>query len=715
MPRTKAISSRLSRALPFLQWTGELRNTRRVRSDVIAGLTVALILIPQSMAYAQLAGLPVYYGLYAAFLPPIVAALFGSSRQLATGPVAMVSLLTAAGLEPIATAGSDAYVAYAILLALIVGVFQLALGLLRLGAMVNFLAHPVVLGFTNAAAVIIATSQLDKIFGVFVEKTPQHYQTVWNTLVAAYTSTHLPTLAIAVLAFALIVLTQRIAPRLPAILIAVAATTSIAWLIEYEKQRTTTMARLSSIAVHEVAQQTLALKREINDLGKDLVEARRRHAESLSQYGQDDDRTLSALHNVDLLRLKLQRRKQTSAANLRELRTLRFDYVPEETQQPGVFYLKGRAPKQTDGETWRLVRMEENGALVMHAGGTVVATIPPGLPSLRPPSLSVSVLLQLVPIALVIALIGFAEAYAVAKAMTARTRQRLDASQELIGQGLSNIFGSFFQSYAVSGSFSRSAVNIRAGALTGFSSVVTGLVVAATLLWFTPLLYYVPHATLAAVIMMAVIGLVNIQAFRHLWRTHRPDAIVALTTLVFTLVLAPDLEWGIAIGIILSLGLHVYRTMRPRVAVLSRHPDGSFRDAEVHDLKTCENISILRFDGSLYFGNAYYFEQKIMEKLAKKPRLRYVIVDAEGINQMDASAEEMLAGLTERLNEADIKMLFARVKKQIIDLLQHSGFVDHFGKDRFFPRVEFAVTHAWAELGDEHHADCPLRNPKTRG
>lgn len=714
MPRAKAISSRLARAFPFVQWMVDLRDKRRVRSDVIAGLTVALVLVPQSMAYAQLAGLPVYYGLYAAFLPPIVAALFGSSRQLATGPVAMVSLLTAAGLEPIATAGSEAYVAYAILLALIVGVFQLALGLMRLGAMVNFLAHPVVLGFTNAAAIIIATSQLDKIFGVIVEKTPQHYQTVWNTLVAAYASPHFPTLAIAVLALALIVFSHRVAPKLPSILIAVAITTFISWLIDYEKVRTTAMGQLSSSAVREVAEQYLALKREINDLSKELVAARRRHADSLSQYGRDDDRTLSAVHNVDLLRLKLQRRTNSSAANLRELRALRFDHVPGETQQPGVFYLKGHAPAQTDGETWRLVRIEGNGALVMHAGGTVVATIPPGLPSLRPPSLNVNVLLQLVPVALVIALIGFAEAYAVAKAMTARTRQRLDASQELIGQGLSNLVGSFFQSYAVSGSFSRSAVNIRAGAMTGFSSVVTGLVVAVTLLWFTPLLYYVPHATLAAVIMMAVIGLVNIQAFRHLWRTHRPDAIVALTTLVFTLALAPDLEWGIAIGIILSLGLHVYRTMRPRVAVLSRHPDGSFRDADIHDLKTCENISIIRFDGSLYFGNAHYFEQKIMDKLARKPRLRYVIVDAEGINQMDASGEEMLAALTERLNEADIKMLFARVKKQVMDLLRHSGFVDHFGADRFFHRVEFAVAHAWAGLGDDHHADCPLQNPKAR-
>src|SRR4030066_2252718 len=183
---------RLVRALPFLAWIGELRDRKVMRADLLAGITVALVLIPQSMAYAQLAGLPAYYGLYAAFLPPMVAALFGSSRQLATGPVAVVSLLTAAALQPIAASGSPGYVAYAITLSLFVGLFQLGLGLLRLGVGVNFLSHPVIIGFPNSAAIIIATSQLDKIFGVRAEKAAHHYETVWNTIVAAMGQTHWP-------------------------------------------------------------------------------------------------------------------------------------------------------------------------------------------------------------------------------------------------------------------------------------------------------------------------------------------------------------------------------------------------------------------------------------------------------------------------------------------------------------------------------------------
>jgi len=212
--------SRLARSLPFLAWIGELRDPRVLRADLLAGVTVALVLIPQSMAYAQLAGLPAYYGLYAAFLPPMVAALFGSSRQLATGPVAVVSLLTAAALEPIAATGTQGYIAYAITLSLFVGLFQLSLGLLRLGVLVNFLSHPVIIGFTNAAAIIIATSQLDKIFGVRIDKAEHQYETVWNTVVAAAGQTHWPTLAMAVGAFATMILLRRYRPKWPNVLIA---------------------------------------------------------------------------------------------------------------------------------------------------------------------------------------------------------------------------------------------------------------------------------------------------------------------------------------------------------------------------------------------------------------------------------------------------------------------------------------------------------------
>ena len=220
--------------LPFMSWIGELKNPGVMRADIIAGITVALVLVPQSMAYAQLAGLPAYYGLYASFLPGIIAALFGSSRQLATGPVAVVSLMTASALEPIAGANQELYIAYAVMLALMVGVFQLSLGLLRLGVLVNFLSHPVVVGFTNAAAIIIGTSQLGKLFGVSVEKADHTYETVFNTLVAAAQHTHLETMLMAILALALMIGMKRYLPKVPNVLMAVAITTVISWWIGFE-------------------------------------------------------------------------------------------------------------------------------------------------------------------------------------------------------------------------------------------------------------------------------------------------------------------------------------------------------------------------------------------------------------------------------------------------------------------------------------------------
>lgn len=281
-----------------------------------------------------------------------------------------------------------------------------------------------------------------------------------------------------------------------------------------------------------------------------------------------------------------------------------------------------------DGGVWRVVRVNEDGTLLLNAGGAVVGSIPSGLPAFRFPHFNFDIFLQLLGSAVAISLIGFMEAISVAKAMAARTRQHLDANQELMGQGLSNIVGSAFQSYPLSGSFSRSAVNIDSGAITGLSSVISGLVVVATLLFFTPLLYHVPQTTLAAVIMVAVIGLLSVRVFKRTWLVQPQDGVVAIVTFVLTLMFAPHLDRAMIVGILLSLGLFLYRTMRPRVAVLSRHPDGSLRDAEIHGLQTCPNISVIRFDGSLYFSNTSYFEDTVIRKLATKPELRLVIVDA---------------------------------------------------------------------------------------
>lgn len=572
---------RLGRLFPFLGWIGELKNTRTLRADLIAGITVALVLVPQSMAYAQLAGLPVHYGLYAAFLPPIVAALFGSSRQLATGPVAVVSLMTAAALGPLATANPEGYLAYALLLALMVGLFQLVLGLLRFGILVDFLAHPVVIGFTNAAALIIATSQIGKLFGVSVPMAEHHYETLWYTIQAVITSTHVPTLWMGLLAFAIMLGLRQVAPQVPAVLVAVVVTTLLSYFTGFQA-----------------------------------------------------------------------------------------------------------------------------------AGGAVVGDIPAGLPSFVAPVFDWSAIVHLMTAAVTISLVGFMEAMSIAKAMAARTRQRLDANQELVGQGLANLTAGSFSGYPVSGSFSRSAVNINAGAVTGFASVVTGLVVAASLLWLTPLLFHLPQATLAAVIIMAVVNLIKIQPVIHAWKAVRTDGIIAVTTFALTLLWAPDLDKGILAGVGLSLVLFLARSMRPRFAVLSRFSDGTLRDVRVHPLPTSPKIAVVRFDGPLYFANAGYFETRILGVVADNPELEFIILDGAGIHELDATGEEVLHHLAERLRAQGIELLVARMKKQFMDTIRRTGLIRVMGEDHFFARVIHALEYAWDRLGDRYdRTTCPLRLP----
>ncbi len=700
----------LLKFLPFLAWLPELRRPAVLRADVIAGVTVALVLIPQSMAYAQLAGLPAYYGLYAAFLPPLVAALFGSSRQLATGPVAVVSLMTAAALEPIAETGGTGYIAYAVLLAIMVGVFQVALGVLRLGVLVNFLSHPVVVGFTNAAAIIIATSQLGKIFGVDAAKAEYHYETVWNTVVAAYDNLHLPTLAMAVVAFVLMLGLRRISPRIPNVLIAVVITTLLSWAFGFSQTRVVRQAQLLGPSVAQVLADRTSLLGELDRLGAE-IRAARKQLEALQKSSDvDEERLLTARHTLDLLELQRQRRVGSLHADTKELMAVHFVRVPGATPEEDRFYVTGHAPPEAEVAEgrWLITQIRDDGILELHSGGRVVGVVPSGLPSLRLPGFDWGIIAGLLTAALAISLIGFMEAIAIAKGMAARTKQRLDANQELIGQGLGNIVGGLFQSYPTAGSFSRSAVNLDTGAVTGFSSAVTSLVVVIVLMWLTPLLYHLPQATLAAVIMMAVIGLVRVAPIRHAWKVHRHDGAVAVITFALTLLVAPHLDKGILVGVVLSLGLYLYRTMKPRVVALGRRPDGGFHDAQAYGLETCENIAMLRFDGSLYFANTSYFEDKVLEKVAAKPQLRFVIVDAEGINQIDATGEEVLVELAGRLREAGIELLFSRTKKQVLDVLERSGFMDRVGRERFFWHNQEALQYAWSRLGPDHAASCPL-------
>lgn len=578
------------RFTPYRGWIGELKDPSVLKADAMAGLTVALISVPQAMAYAQLAGLPPYVGLYASFLPVIVAALFGSSRQLSTGPVAMASLMSATAIQPYASQGVEAMIAYSAMLALMIGILRLSLGLLRLGVLVDFLSHPVIIGFTNAGALIIATSQLPKIFGldVKVDQFQHYYQYILHTL-ASLPNTHFATFTMGAFALASLFVLKKYAPRLPGILITVAITTVLSWAVGY----------------------------------------------------------------ADM-------------------------------------------------------------------GGKVVGAIPKGLPSFVFPDVDLSFhsLGSLMLWAFIIGLMGLVEAISIAKAIASQTRQRWSVNQELVGQGLANITAGLFQGYVVSGSFSRSAVNFSSGALTGFASAVTGGLVAITLLFLTDLLYHLPQATLGAVIIMAVLNLFTLAPIKRAWKVEPHDGIAAIVTFFAALTFAPHLEQGILLGVLLSLGLFLYRTMRPNFAEVVRAEDGSMRNAHLHGLPTSDSISVYRFDGDLYFANTGYLEGKMLNSISTKPNLKVVILDLDAVGQVDATGEAMLEKMADRLHATGIEFYLARTKLRVYEAFQRSGLAKHIGEERFFRERKYAIHYAKEQLGDaidagplEYRPSAPLLPP----
>lgn len=569
----------LHKIFPFLTWAPLLKDSAVLRADVIAGITVALVLIPQSMAYAQLAGLPAYFGLYIAFTPVFVAALWGSSKQLATGPVAVVSLMSATTIAAIVggtaagNPGSELasqYILLMMFLTLMVGCFQFFLGFFKLGLIVNFLSHPVIVGFTNAAAMVIGLSQLSKIFGVSMPGQPaDHFLTRIFGVLQQLGDTHMPSLFMGIGAFAIMYFMKKYTPKIPGVLFAVVGTIVISYMIGFEQM-----------------------------------------------------------------------------------------------------------------------------------GGAIVGKIPEGLPSFIVPTIDTEVFIQLLPSAILISVVGFMEAISIAKAMAAKTKDRVDPNQELIGQGTGNIVGSFFQSYPSSGSFSRSAVNLDAGAKTGFSSVVTAIVVLITLVFLTPLLYHLPKPVLAAVIMMAVIGLINFSAIKHAWRTNKHDGAAAMVTFVCTLGFAPHLDQGILIGAGLSIGLYLYRTMKPRVALLGRYPDGTLRDLQVNPhLLRDDNIIVLRFDGSLYFANVSFFEDTILEAMSTHKDAKYVLVVGDGINELDASGEEVIHHLIQRLKTNNVTLVFSGLKKQILDVMRRTYLFEALGEQNAFATEDMALEDIYKRLG----------------
>ncbi len=706
------------KVFPFLAWFKDY-DTGKFKIDLLAGITVALVLIPQSMAYAQLAGLPAYYGLYAAFLPPMVAALFGSSRQLATGPVAVVSLMSAASLEPLATAGSAEFIAYSIVLAMTVGIFQFSLGVLRLGLVVNFLSHPVVNGFTNAAAIIIASSQFSKFFGVYVDKAPHHYETMMRVAQAAIDYTHFPTLLYGAAAVAIMVILRKINPRIPNVLIAVAITTVISYFTGFNKDEFVDISAINMPGLSQKAVEFNGAVEEIKALGNARADAGiKLDEEKKNSGGHGTTKDIINLEGqIAILTIQINEAKHQAHVLRTEMRGMKFEAAKE--GDTVSFYNKQDLPSAvtTDGGIWRITvgnRTLDTTKVKLSGGGAIVGKIPEGLPTFTIPELTPKTFMKLLPTAIIISLLGFMEAIAIAKAMAAQTGQKLDPNQELIGQGLGNILGSIGSSYAVSGSFSRSAVNLQAGAVSGISSVVTSIMVVITLLFFTPLLYHLPQAVLAAVIMMAVIGLVNVKGFIHSWKAQWYDGAISIFSFLVTLYFAPHLDKGIMVGVALSMVVFLYKSMRPVVATLSLSEDNVLKSAEDYRLKGCRHISVVRFDGALFFANASYLDEQVLKFRTEQPDLRYILLDARGINDMDASGEEALEMLVKRVRSAELGFAMCGVKVQVLNVMERTGLLEEVGAKHMFPDSKTAVAalidriHNGIDLPKAGCDNCPL-------
>ncbi len=690
------------RFFPFLLWFPVQATV--LRGDLIAGITGGLVLVPKAMAYAQLSGLPLYFGLYTAFVPAILGALWGSSRQLATGPVAIVSLMTAAAVTPLAIPFTEDYIGLAMLLTLLVGIIQLGLGVIKLGSLVNFVSHPVILGFMNAAAIIIGLSQLDMLLGIPKGRSNHFLQDVWEML-WFLPQTHLPTLAMSAFATVLM-LTMKKIPLLAktSVLMAVAVTTLVSYWAGYELKATATLEEIATPSARQLVQNydetaalIIQLSTDITALSSKVREADKAH----------DARLAAELtYRVDIAALDLRALEMENDKRLRRIRQLTF--IRDTGGQDGRagFLQTGQAGgKKDDGRIWHIKKIA-GGEVVMAGGGDVVGKVPAGLPSFRLPNLNLDAMLQLFSGALIIALVAFMESISMAKAMAGKSKQRIDPNQELIGQGLANIGGSCFQAYPACGSFTGSAINLQAGAKTGFAMVFNGVFVAATLLFLTPGLYHLPKAVLAVIILLAVTGLLTPGALKHTWKASRADGIVALATFVVTLLAAPHLDKGIMVGTALSIGLYLYRTMAPRVAILGRYADGTLRDVKVNpQLATSPHVIAIRFDGSLYFANVAHFEDAVLAAVADKREARYLMVVGDGINYLDSSGEEMLHNLVSRLHESGVETVFSGLKKQVLDVMRATGLFQLIGDDNIFATEEQALAAISQRLGERAEED----------
>jgi SulP family sulfate permease len=550
----------IKKIVPILDWLPNY-NASLFKGDLIAGITVGIILIPQGIAYALIAGLPPIYGLYCALVPQVMYAVFGSSRQVSIGPVAMDSLIVATGVSTLALAGSESYISIAILLALMVGAIQFIMGVFSLGFIVNFLSKPVITGFTSAVALIIGLNQFRNLFGVDIVQSDQ-IQIIIEDIWLQINDFNYHTTSIGLISALLIIIFRKINKKIPNALIVVVL---------------------------------------------------------------------------------------------------------------GVLIMKYFGNSFADV--------------------SIVKDIPSGLPKFGIPDFDIALLKELLPIALTLVMVGYLETISIGKSLEAKQDEyRIRPNQELIALGLSNMVGSLFKAYPSTSSFSRSAINQESGAKTGMAALISVVMVVITLLFLTPLFYHLPQTVLAAIIIVAVFGLINFKEAIFLWKANQLDFCLMLATFLATLLLG--IEQGIIIGVSLSLIILIFRTSRPYVAELGKVPNANFyRNKErFSEVIIDEDILVFRFDAQLFYANSNYFRDKLDEMMVKKgSALKLIVLDAESINRVDSTGVEMLKERIRFCQKKGIFFYFAGVKGPVRDDLFRSGILEIIDLNHFFMRANQAV------------------------
>ncbi|MCW9015131.1 MAG: SulP family inorganic anion transporter [Gammaproteobacteria bacterium] len=569
---------KLHTIFPFLAWF-KLITKESMKADLIAGLTGAVIVLPQGVAFATIAGLPPEYGLYTAMVTPIVAALFGSSFHLVSGPTTAISIVVFSSISHHAEPGSPEFISLALTLTFLAGIYQLSFGLARLGSLVNFVSHTVVIGFTAGAALLIATSQIKHITGIFVPKGESFLHT-WVDIAAGFGEINIYLFIIALATLFSALLAKRLMPKAPYLLIGMVVGSVLAIFLQ-------------------------------------------QHTDSIKLVGE----------------------------------------------------------------------------------------IPAHLPPLSSPVFSFETIKMLAPEAFAVALLGLIEAVSISRAVATKSSQRIHASQEFIGQGMSNIFGSFFSSYAGSGSFTRSGINYEAGAKTPLSAIFAALFLMLIVLLIAPLTAYLPIAAMGGVILLVAYNLIDIHHIKDVLRFSKSESSILLTTFFATLFL--ELEFAIYLGVLLSLVLFLAKTSTPQIPTLSFDVDAGdnkrkLANIDKKPIKQCPQLKIIRIDMSIYFGSINYIQNRIA-KIADSERIYHILVVASGINFIDLAGAEALVAENTRLKKSGGGLYFVGMKSSVYEFAAKSCFIKKIGNDNFFDSKTDAIRSIYKRLDKNICADCNAR------